>query len=159
MILGTYTTFFDSPLSPWSTLIPLLVVLIISMGKEGVEDLKRHKADMLMNSRKAHKLNSFHESYDDFKDILWKDVTVGMVISIHNNEEIPADILLLGSSEPSSAAYIETANIDGENNLKIKQSVHTGKDLKTSAFNIPSDLRGYVCTRFPPHSSMSGYIR
>jgi hypothetical protein len=45
MTLGTYTAFFDSPLDPWSTLLPLLVVIGVSVVKEGAEDLKRHRGD------------------------------------------------------------------------------------------------------------------
>lgn len=45
MALGTYTTFFDSPLDPWSTIIPLFVVIGVSMAKEGAEDMKRHRGD------------------------------------------------------------------------------------------------------------------
>jgi len=114
------------------------------MGKEAVEDMKRHTADQQMNARKAHRLNLRHESHDDFCDISWRDVSVGTIICVQNNEEIPADIILLGSSEQSCCAYIETANIDGENNLKIKSSARTGLGERYSAFATPSDLRGYV---------------
>lgn len=45
MVIGTYTTLFSSPLTPWSTLIPLVFVLLITMVKDGAEDLKRHRSD------------------------------------------------------------------------------------------------------------------
>lgn len=45
MVIGTYTTLFTSPLTPWSTLIPLVFVLMITMVKDGAEDLKRHRSD------------------------------------------------------------------------------------------------------------------
>lgn len=50
MVLGTYTTLFESPLTPYSTLIPLVIVLTITMVKDGVEDLKRHKSDKRVSS-------------------------------------------------------------------------------------------------------------
>lgn len=37
MMLGTYTDLYVSPLTPYTTLIPLCVVLAITMGKEGFE--------------------------------------------------------------------------------------------------------------------------
>lgn len=45
MVLGTYTTLFTSPLKPYSTLVPLVLVLLVTMVKDGAEDLKRHRSD------------------------------------------------------------------------------------------------------------------
>lgn len=45
MVIGTYTTVFISPLNPISTLLPLCGVLLVTMVKDGLEDLKRHRSD------------------------------------------------------------------------------------------------------------------
>lgn len=45
MMLGTYTSLFVSPLAPFSTLVPLVLVLGVTMIKDGAEDLKRHRSD------------------------------------------------------------------------------------------------------------------
>lgn len=45
MMLGWYTELFESPLAPYSTMIPLVLVLLITMVKDGAEDLKRHRSD------------------------------------------------------------------------------------------------------------------
>lgn len=38
-----------------------------------------------------------------------------------SDHRIPADILLLKSSDPGGICYIETANLDGETNLKQRE--------------------------------------
>lgn len=53
----------------------------------------------------------------------WKDVRVGDFVRLSCNEIIPADMLLLHSSDPRGVCYIETVNLDGETNLKQKQVV------------------------------------
>lgn len=41
---------------------------------------------------------------------------------MHKGETFPADLVLLSSSEPEGMAYLETSNVDGESNLKIRMS-------------------------------------
>ena len=53
----------------------------------------------------------------------WKDVRVGDFIQMQCNEIIPADILLLFSSDPNGICHLETANLDGETNLKQRRVV------------------------------------
>lgn len=50
---------------------------------------------------------------------------LGRIVKVEDREEMPADLVMLTSSEPGGVAYIETANIDGETNLKIRTSAPT----------------------------------
>jgi magnesium-transporting ATPase (P-type) len=51
----------------------------------------------------------------------WKDVQVGDMIHLSCNEMIPADILVLRSSDEHGLCYIDTQNLDGEANLKQRE--------------------------------------
>ncbi|KAG8235195.1 hypothetical protein J437_LFUL014159 [Ladona fulva] len=55
---------------------------------------------------------------EQYKKVLWKDVRVGDLVHLSNNEMVPADILLLRSSDPHGICHLDTCNLDGETNLK-----------------------------------------
>uniref|UniRef100_A0A3Q4BBS0 Phospholipid-transporting ATPase n=1 Tax=Mola mola TaxID=94237 RepID=A0A3Q4BBS0_MOLML len=101
---------------PWyTTLIPLVVVLGITAIKDLVDDLARHRMDKEINNRKCEVLMEGR-----FQESKWRNIEVGDVVRMKKNDFIPADILLLSSSNPNSLCYVETAELDGETNLKFK---------------------------------------
>ncbi|EGW35453.1 uncharacterized protein SPAPADRAFT_132524 [Spathaspora passalidarum NRRL Y-27907] len=52
---------------------------------------------------------------------LWKNVGVGDILQINENDWLPADVIILSTSEGETApAYVETMALDGETNLKPK---------------------------------------
>lgn len=63
----------------------------------------------------------------------WKDVRVGDFVRVLCNDIVPADLLLLHTSDPNGVCHIETANLDGETNLKQRKTV---SGLCTSVRNI-----------------------
>ncbi|XP_041826504.1 phospholipid-transporting ATPase IC [Melanotaenia boesemani] len=104
---------------PWyTTLIPLVVVLGITAIKDLVDDLARHRMDKEINNRKCDVLLNGR-----FQESKWMDIQVGDVVCLKKNDFVPADILLLSSSNPNSLCYVETAELDGETNLKFKMGL------------------------------------
>ncbi|XP_039984527.1 phospholipid-transporting ATPase IC [Xiphias gladius] len=104
---------------PWYiTIIPLLIVLSVRGLKDLGNDMARRRSDSEINSRPCDVLIS-----QSFNTAQWKDLCVGDVLRIHKDQVIPADFLLLCSSEPHSLCYVETADIDGETNLKYRQAL------------------------------------
>lgn len=65
---------------------------------------------------------SFSEA-EEYQPIAWKKVVVGDFVKLRSDESIPADILLLDTSDANSVCHIETANLDGETNLKQREVV------------------------------------
>lgn len=65
-----------------------------------------------------------------FKRDYWKSVRVGDFVRIYNGDPIPADIVVLSTSDPDGGCYVETKNLDGETNLKPRQSLHCGRQVR-----------------------------
>ncbi|CDR41476.1 CYFA0S07e02630g1_1 [Cyberlindnera fabianii] len=140
-----------SPTNRYTTIGTLLVVLLVSATKEIVEDLKRANSDKELNHSKVEVLSPDHGEFVTKK---WINVSVGDIVSVRSEEAIPADLILLSSSEPEGLCYIETANLDGETNLKIKQSLP-----ETAQLVSPTDLiamRGKILSE-QPNSSLYTY--
>uniref|UniRef100_A0A672G4E4 Phospholipid-transporting ATPase n=1 Tax=Salarias fasciatus TaxID=181472 RepID=A0A672G4E4_SALFA len=112
-----------SPTGRYTTLVPLIFILTVAGIKEIIEDYKRHKADNTVNKKKTTVLRS-----GAWQTIIWKQVAVGDIVKVTNGQHLPADMVIVSSSEPQAMCYTETSNLDGETNLKIRQ-VQTLEDL------------------------------
>lgn len=77
-----------------------------------------------------------------WKHELWEDVAVGDIVMLRADDAVPADILIVSTSEEENMAFVETKNLDGETNLKSRHAVpelsglRTPHDLACSAFRI-----------------------
>lgn len=60
----------------------------------------------------------------------WKSLQVGDFVRIYGDDELPADIIILSTSDPDGACYVETKNLDGETNLKVRQALRCGRSMK-----------------------------
>ncbi|XP_027147707.1 phospholipid-transporting ATPase IA isoform X5 [Larimichthys crocea] len=114
-----------SPTGRWTTLVPLLFILVVAAVKEIIEDLKRHNADSVVNKKECQVLRN-----GAWEIVHWEKVAVGEVVRAANGDHLPADLVILSSSEPQGMCYIETSNLDGETNLKIRQGLQVTSDIK-----------------------------
>ena len=123
-----------------ATLLGLVPVIIISMFKDLIEDMKRHKEDAVENNQRIQRVDTVTCGFTDDK---WSNLRVGQLVKVNKNERFPADLILIRSADPTGLAYVETVNLDGETNLKHKQAV---TDMQ-EALDSPTDaatLKGEI---------------
>lgn len=127
MIPGLSTT------GTYTTIVPLLIFVSISMAKEGYEDICRNRLDKEDNESLTSVLNgSALEAESKPTEAMksdstcwskkkWQDLKVGDVVLLERDEAVPADIVLIQAAGAEGAAHIETKSLDGETNLKSKK--------------------------------------
>jgi phospholipid-translocating ATPase len=58
----------------------------------------------------------------DWMPVQWQHIRVGDILRLHRDDNVPADMIILYATGPNGVAYIDTAALDGETNLKGKQA-------------------------------------
>lgn len=51
------------------------------------------------------------------------NLKVGQIIKVHHNERIPADLVLLYTTEKSGSVFIRTDQLDGETDWKLRKAI------------------------------------
>ncbi|XP_067872451.1 phospholipid-transporting ATPase IC-like [Heterodontus francisci] len=128
---------------PWyTTMIPLTFVLSVTAVKDLIDDIARHKNDREINNRPCDVLVG-----KSFTIAKWKKLQVGDVVCLKKDDFVPADLFLLSTSEPNSLCYVETAEIDGETNLKYRQALKITHDEVNTMEQLAQFDGRIICER------------
>lgn len=144
----------------YTTIAPLLVFVTIAIAKEGYDDLRRYRLDKAENNRETQVLRSSQtpsEYVDDadrtstvtdqlnWETIKWQDLNVGDIVKLERDDAAPADLALLHTSGENNVAFVETMALDGETNLKSKQTAASmSKTIHSQADILNSDAHFVV---------------
>lgn len=133
-----------------TTAIPLIGVLVLTAIKDAYDDYQRHVSDQQVNNRVSKMLMN-----GKLVDEKWSGVQVGDIIKMENNQFVAGDVLLLSSSEPNGLCFIETAELDGETNLKCKQSLVETDELGQHE-NLLWEFNGEIICE-PPNNLLNKF--
>ncbi|XP_048494866.1 phospholipid-transporting ATPase 2 isoform X3 [Beta vulgaris subsp. vulgaris] len=125
-----------TPVNPASTWGPLIFIFAVSATKEAWDDYNRFLSDKNANEKEVWVVKDGIR-----KHIQAQDIHVGNLVWLRENDEVPCDLVLLGSSDPQGICYVETSALDGETDLKTRviPSACTGID-----FELLHKLKGVV---------------
>uniref|UniRef100_A0A0D3FHZ1 Phospholipid-transporting ATPase n=1 Tax=Oryza barthii TaxID=65489 RepID=A0A0D3FHZ1_9ORYZ len=133
-----------------ASVMPLAFVLTVTAVKDAYEDWRRHRSDRAENGRLAAVLLS-PGAGTHFAPTKWKHVRVGDVVRVYSDESLPADMVLLATSDPTGVAYVQTLNLDGESNLKTR---YAKQETLTTP---PEQLTGAVIRCERPNRNIYGF--
>ncbi|SBT71478.1 guanylyl cyclase, putative [Plasmodium malariae] len=129
----------------------LFFFIFVSIMKNIYEDSRRSNIDSQMNNRLCHVVDV---SNSQLKAVKWMDLTVGSIIRLIENEQVPADILLLSCNNNEGLVYVETSLINGETNLNKKCCVNETRN-ETSMHGICNIKGRIICEK--PNSNMESF--
>ncbi|CAI5499410.1 unnamed protein product [Closterium sp. Naga37s-1] len=133
------------PVNPITNVLPLVLVLMVSLMKEAFEDRKRYNSDKVINSSITECLRG-----NQWIQTPWSAVRVGDILRVKSDQYFPADLLCLATTNGDGICYIETSNLDGETNLKIRKALERTWEYITA--DAAADLRAMVECEQPNNS-------
>lgn len=109
--------------------------------------VEKHYGSLINPNLSASGKARFHQD-------CWKNVNVGDFVRIYNDDQIPADVVILSTSDPDGACYVETKNLDGETNLKVRHALRSGRKIKHARDCEKTD---FTIASEPPQANLYQY--
>nr|CAB3224704.1 probable phospholipid-transporting ATPase IIA [Phallusia mammillata] len=108
---------------------PLGFVLFVTLLREGYDEIKRYYRDKEINSTVYQKICS-NGSTTSIKS---SEIQVSDLLVLKKNQRVPADLVLLKSSEKNGTCFIRTDQLDGETDWKLKVSVSYTQNIGSNS--------------------------
>ncbi|KAG1688800.1 putative phospholipid-transporting ATPase IIB [Nymphon striatum] len=118
---------------------PLIFVLLITMIREAVDDCRRYIRDSEMNSYKYRKLTK-----NGVVRIPSSSIKVSDLIIVDKDERVPADMVLVRTSEKNGSCFIRTDQLDGETDWKLRLAIESCQRLSNAEALFEMDASIYV---------------
>lgn len=129
------------------------------MGKEAYDDYKRNLRDREANSQKYLTLVPSSDSGPHTRSVPSSSLQVGDLVVLEKNQRVPADMVLLRTSDASGTCFIRTDQLDGETDWKLRVAVPATQKLVNDSELLDLDAEVYgVCSPILPSSLLDVYL-
>ena len=128
------------------------MVLFFTMVKEAYEDYQRYKQQKEVNNKQCFALGILKRKKAPLKSFTmkpWSEVRPGQILLIQKDEQVPADTLIISTSNQNGMAFVDTMALDGETNLKEKQTPIEDPNFQRDDLKFLTDLCGSVMSDQP----------
>jgi phospholipid-translocating ATPase len=120
------------------------------MGKEAYDDYKRNLRDREANSQKylildpSSYINS--DNISPTRAVPSSRLRVGDLVVLEKNQRVPADLVLLRTSDSSGTCFIRTDQLDGETDWKLRVAVPSCQKLPSDKdlLNLDAEIYGVL---------------
>lgn len=128
---------------------PLAFVLCVTIGKEAYDDYKRNLRDREANSQRYLVLDSTSyeassEAGPHTRSVPSSQLAVGDLVLLEKNQRVPADLVLLRTSDSSGTCFIRTDQLDGETDWKLRVAVPACQKLTNDSDLLHLDAEIYA---------------
>lgn len=140
---------------------PLAFVLTVTMGKEAYDDYKRHLRDTEANSQRYLVLDRSLSSVTSPTSLSHLEsqsssgipitratpsskLRVGDLVFLEKNQRVPADLVLLRTSDSDGTCFIRTDQLDGETDWKLRVAVPSCQKLGSDRELLDVDAEIYA---------------
>lgn len=119
---------------------PLGFVLLVTIFREAIDDFRRYQRDREVNSQKYRRLtlSGGLEMAPSSK------LKVGDIIIVEKDERVPADLVLLRTSDKSGTVFVRTDQLDGETDWKLRLAVPATQKLACDSELLNFDASAYI---------------
>lgn len=118
---------------------PLGFVLAVTLIREFIDDCRRYARDREVNSQQFKKLTP-----SGVCCIPSSDIKVSDLIMIEKNQRVPADMVLLQTTEKNGSCFIRTDQLDGETDWKLRVAVDSTQRLASPEEMLEIDACVYA---------------
>ncbi|EPQ55997.1 aminophospholipid-transporting P-type ATPase [Gloeophyllum trabeum ATCC 11539] len=125
---------------------PLAFVLCVTMGKEAYDDYQRYLRDREANSARYLTLDATEpiDSGPHTRSVPSSSLRVGDLVLLEKNQRVPADLVLLRTSDSSGTCFIRTDQLDGETDWKLRVAVPACQKLPSDKDLLGLDAEIYA---------------